>query len=978
MKTMYQKFLLLLLMVPFGLLAQTKQLKGTVRDNTTGEPLPGVNVLVEGTQNGTSTDMDGNYVLPAVSNGSKIVFSFIGYANQTITYTGQANLDVKLSEDATQLGEVIVIGYGTTTKKDATGSVTSITQKDFNKGVIATAENLLNGRVAGVTVNTSGAPGSGSQIRIRGGSSLNASNDPLIVIDGLPITNDTNVGSTSVLGSINPSDIESFTVLKDASATAIYGSRASNGVIIITTKKGGKELKASYKFTYGSGHIYNKIDVFSADAFRAKVADVRPGDVSKLGTGSTDWQNAIYRRTDFVDNSVSLNGNLFNVIPARLSVGNTYQEGARLTNKWNRSTINTTINPSFFNNHLKFRVNATYTNEKNRFADGVEGSAMRMDPTQPIFDPTSPYGGFFEYYDHSAANHALINGIRNPVAQLLLTNDSGETNRIFGNIETEYKFHFLPDLKVVVNLGYDDSKGERTRIQGSNLGSAPSNESVPYGTNEYSKRTQTNRLLDAYLNYNKTFGKFNTDITAGYSYQKFSSWSFYQGNILNPQLGSNFPETDTDIPNVLIGFFGRANLSFNDKYLLTLSYRRDGSSRFDKDNRWGNFPAASFAWKLKEEFFKDSETISDLKLRLGYGITGQQDIGSAKNYYLQQYQTGDGNSQIFFGGSQYPIAVSMAYNPYIKWEETTTYNVGADYGLFNNRITGAVDVFYKESNNLLSYVPFPDGGNFSNSGWQNIGSFTTKGAEFSIAADVIKTERFNWNVNFNVTKYERRIKELANNIDVLQGGTGAGTGGTVQILREGYTPDSFYVYKQLYDTAGKPVEGAYADLNGDGIVNDQDRYIYKNPDPDATFGFASNLNWGNLDFSFNMRASVGNRIYNAVNAGNAQLSLIQNQSTLANIPTQVNETGFRNTADVVLSDLYVENGSFLRMDNITLGYTFPKWLEGKASVRLYTGVQNAFILTKYSGLDPEITNSGRDQTIYPRQRTYMFGANFNF
>jgi TonB-dependent starch-binding outer membrane protein SusC len=977
MKTMYQKFLLLLLMVPFGLWAQTGQLKGTVRDNTTGEPLPGVNLLVEGTQNGTSTDMDGNFVLAAVARGSKIVITSIGYASQTVSYTGQATLDVKLTEDITQLGEVIVIGYGTTTKKDATGSVTSVTQKDFNKGAIVTAENLLNGRVAGVTVNTSGAPGSGSQIRIRGGASLSASNDPLIVIDGLPITNDTNVGSTSVLASINPSDIESFTVLKDASATAIYGSRASNGVIIITTKKGGKELKANYKFTYGSGHVYNKIDVFSADAFRAKIAEVRPGDVSKLGTANTDWQDAIYRRTDFVDNNVSLNGNLFNVVPARLSVGNTYQEGARLTNKYNRSTINTTLNPSFFNNHLKFRINATYTNEKNRFADGVEGSAMRMDPTQPIYDPTSYYGGFFEYYNRTASDHALTNGIRNPVAQLLLTNDTGENNRVFGNIETEYKFHFLPDLKAVVNLGYDNSKGNRTRLQGNTLGSAPSNNNVPFGTNEFSKRTQMNRLMDFYLNYNKTIGKLGIDATAGYSYQKFSSWSFYQGNIRNPLLPSNFPETDIEMPNVLIGFFGRANFSYNDKYLLTLSYRRDGSSRFAKENQWGNFPAAAFAWKVREEFFKDNQTLSDLKLRIGYGITGQQDFAD-KNYYLQQYQIGDGTSQIQFGNSQYPIAVSKAYNPKIQWEETTTYNAGFDYGFLNNRISGAVDVFYKQSDKLISYVAFPDGGNFSNAGFQNIGSFTTKGAEFSIAADIIKTDNVNWNVNFNVTKYERRIKELSNNQDVLTGGTGAGTGGTVQILREGYTPTSFYVYKQLYDTAGKPVEGAYADLNGDGIINDQDRYIYKNPDPDATFGFASNLNWGNVDFSFNMRASVGNRIYNAVNAGNAQLSLLQNQATIANIPTQVNETGFRNTADVVLSDLYVENGSFLRMDNITLGYTFPKWLDGKASVRLYGGVQNAFIITKYSGLDPEITNDGRDQTIYPRQRTYLFGANFNF
>ena len=972
---MYQKLLLLLLMLPISVLAQST-LTGTVRDNTTGQPVPGVSVIVQGTQNSTATDIDGNYTLGNLKNGDVLVFSFIGFAEQVIEYTGQATQNVTMQEDATQLQEVVVIGYGTVKKKDATGSVTTVSQKDFNKGANVTAENLLNGRVAGVTINTSGAPGSGSEIRIRGGSSLFASNDPLIVIDGLPIVNEGGIGATSVLSSINPNDIESFTVLKDASATAIYGSRASNGVIIITTKKGSKDLKVSYNFKYGSGKITDKIDVFSASEFREIIAANRPAsDLALLGNYDTDWQDKIYQKADYVDNNLSLNGNLFDKIPSRLSIGNTYQEGARLTNKFNRSTVSLSLNPSFLDDHLKFRVSANYSNEKNRFADGVEYQAIHFNPTQPVYDVDSPYGGFFEYYNPS--NGQTLLGTRNPVAQLRQVQDNGLNNRLYGNIETEYRFHFLPELKAVVNLGYDRSNGNRTRLVPTNAASGPSNNSIPYGNNEYSRRKLDNKLIDTYLNYNKTFGKFNVDATAGYSYQKFERESFYTGNILNPQLGSNFPETDLDPDVVLVGFFGRTNFSFNDKYLLTFSYRRDGSSRFAEENRWGNFPAAAFAWKLGDDLFKDSKIVSDFKLRLGYGITGQQAIPEA-NLYLEQVQLGDGNSQYMFGGSQYPVAVPRKYNPFLKWEETTTYNAGIDYGLFNNRITGAVDVFYKKSEDLLVDAPVADGGNLSNYIYQNIGSFTTKGVEVSVISDVVKTENFTWNVNFNFTKYERRIDKLAYGQDIYLGGTGSGTGGNVQVFREDYTPYSFYLYKQLYDTGGAPIEGAYADLNGDGIINDKDRYIYKNPDPDATFGFASTINWGNLDFSFNMRASIGNRIYNAVNAGNANLSLLKADAVLANVPASVTSTNFVNTGDVVFSDIYIENGSFLRMDNITLGYTFKKWLEGKASVRFFGGVQNAFIITKYSGLDPEITNNGRDQTIYPRTRQVLFGANINF
>lgn len=980
MKTIYKKLLFLLLLLPFSVLAQNT-VEGVVLDAKTSQPLAGVNVVVQSTNQGTSTDLDGKFKLSKIKNGDAITFTFIGYKSETVQYSGQNSITVSLTEEANQLQEVVVqVGYGNVKKKDATGSVAVVSAKDFNKGSITNAGSLLNGRVAGVTVNTGGgSPGSGATIRIRGGSSLAGGNDPLVVIDGLPIANETAKGSTSFLASINPNDIESFSILKDASATAIYGSRASNGVILITTKKGGKKLSVDYNFQYGSGKVVDKISVLSADEFRALVQERRPGDVGLLGNANTDWQEEIYRRTDYVDNNLSIKGNLFKVIPSRLSIGNTYEEGLRLTNKFNRSTASVSLNPSFFKDHLKLRVNANYTFEKNRFADAVEGSAVRFNPTQPVYDPTSPFGGFYEY---RGAGNTLAdltpNSTRNPVSQLLMTNDRGDVNRFYGSFEADYKFHFFPDLRAVVNLGFDETNGERLKLVAPNAGTSPRNGNVPYGKDEFESGTYRSKLLDAYLVYRKDIGKLNLEATGGYSYQIFQQETTNFGNINDPNLGSNFPEVDIPIDNVLIGFFARAVLNYNNKYIITANFRRDGSSRIAEQNRWLNTPGLAFAWKMKEEFFKDSNSISELKLRLGYGVTGQQNLETRfNNIYLQQYTVGSGTAQYYFGTNPTPIGISKPYNPDLRWEETTTYNAGIDFGIYK-RITGSIDAFYKSSDKLFQNAPLPDGSNFSNRIVQNIGSFSTKGLELTLNFDVAKTENFNWNVNLNATKYEKRIEELALDADIFLGDTGTGTGGTAQIYREGFTPNSFYVYKQLYDTAGRPIEGAYADLNGDGIINGDDRYIYKNPDPDATFGFASNMNYKSFDFSFNVRASVGNRIYNAVNATRAQYDLLRDGTVLGNLPTSISDTNFNTTADVVLSDLYIENGSYLKLDNVTLGYTFKKWLEGKASLRLFAGMQNVFTITEYSGLDPEITNEGRDNTIYPRQRQVLVGANVKF
>jgi TonB-dependent starch-binding outer membrane protein SusC len=989
MKTIYKKLLFLLLLLPFSMLAQST-LSGVVTDKMSGQPMPGVNVIIKGTTKGATTDFDGNYSLSNVKSGDVIDFSYVGFKPVEVVYTSQKNINVTLEEQAANLEEVVLVGYGTVKKKDATGSVVQVSTKDFNKGANVTAENLLNGRVAGVTINTGGAPGSGSAIRIRGGSSLGASNDPLIVIDGLPI-GEVAGGSTSVLASINPNDIESFTVLKDASATAIYGSRASNGVIIITTKKGGKELAVDYNFQYGSGNVANKVDVFSSADYIEMVGENRPQFLNRLGVAdpsnpgeriyyNTDWQDEIYRRTDLVENTLTVKGSLFKKIPTRLSVGNTYQEGLRLTSSFNRTSANLAINPTFFDNHLKINLNTNLSTEKNRFADGVEGGAIRFDPTQPVYDANSAYGGFFQYTD---ANGLALNGVnRNPVAALLQRDNRTKLNRIFGNFEVDYKFHFFEDLRAVVNLGWDVSDGSGANVLSieSPDGNRNLNQTSILTKGSYREFTseKENTLLDAYLVYTKSVNNFKAEVTGGYSYQRFSGASFTSKDTRNTVTATNVDIYNTDTDVVLIGLFGRANFTFNDKYLLTMSIRRDGTSRFSEDNRWGNFPAAAFAWRVKDEsFLKDSKVFSDLKLRAGWGITGQQNLLGSFTDYLATITTGQPGNGYVFGGQPITPGFPDYINPDLKWEETTTYNLGIDYGFWNNRITGALDFFYKVSDDLLAATPVPDGSNFSNQGNQNIGKFTSQGVEFAINAAIFQTDNFNWDVNFNATHFNTRIDKLAAGIDIEVGGVGSGTGGTIQVHSEGFTPFSFLVYKQLYDTAGAPIEGAYADINRDGIITAADRYIFKNPDPEAVLGFASNMNYKNFDFSFNLRASFGNRLYNAVNAGNAQYNNIESTQVAANLPTSVLDSNFNNTADVLFSDYYIENASFLRMDNITIGYTIPKIFNEKASLRLSGGVQNVFVITDYSGLDPEVFG-GIDNTIYPRPRTILFGANVKF
>ncbi|WP_231970175.1 SusC/RagA family TonB-linked outer membrane protein [Tenacibaculum jejuense] len=970
MKLIFSLFLLC-----FSLLGYAQQtVKGTVTEQGTGEPLPGVSVLIKGEVRGTETDFNGNYEIKGVKASDILVFSFIGMKTTEIKVGNQTSINVQLEEGGQVLDEVVVVGYGTTTVKDATGSVEAITEKQFTKGNIVTPENLLNGRVSGVSINTSGAPGSGSQIRIRGGSSLNASNDPLIIIDGLPISNSGVDGSRGILANINPNDIASFSVLKDASATAIYGSRASNGVIIITTKKGKANWSLDFDTQVTTGRINDRINVFSADEFRNLVNSQPISgttlDTSLLGTANTDWQNEIFRNTISTIHNLSARGTIFNVIPIRMSVGFNDQEGALLTSEFIRRNVSIALSPSLLDDHLKINLNYSRAFENNRFADsGQIGAALRYDPTQPVFDSNSPFGGFYQHL----AGTGVANGTTNPVASLLQRNNTGRSFRQFGNLQFDYKFHFLPELRAVVNLGYDRTQASRKDF--TSLSVPRASNAVIIGNDFESEELRINSLLDGYLNYKKDFNENITgDFTAGYSYQRFE---FDGSNTGNRRDVDSKPQTFADPDVVLIGFFGRANFSFLDKYLVTLNYRRDGTSRFAAKNRWGNFPGAALAWKISEEdFLKDSKFVSSLKLRASYGLTGQQEI-SEKDIFLNRYRSGNENSQYIFGGVPIATNIPSEINEDLKWEETATIEFGIDYGLFNDRVTGSISAFQKNSTDLLVDAPTPL--NFTNRIIQNVGELQIRGLEFSINSNVVDTDDFSLNFNFNGTLFDREIKDLNAGTEFELGGISGGTGSFIQLNRVGEAPRAFYVLKQLTDSNGNPIEGAYLDLNGDGTINSEDQYLKENPDPDVILGFQSNFNYKNFDLSFNLRASIGNYAYNNVNSSRAQLNLLRDNAVLGNIPTSVLSTGFVNTADVLRSDIFIENASFLRMDNITLGYTFNRPIKkfSKNSIRIWTGIQNVFTWTNYSGLDPEIFD-GIDNIIYPRSRNILFGANIKF
>ncbi len=976
-------------------LAQEKSISGTVSDASNQESLIGVTIKVDGTTNGAATDFDGKFTLK-VNTGQKLIVSFVGYVTQTITVGQQTNYKIALVPETQGLDEVVVIGYGTVKKNDATGAVSTVSSKDFAKGGITSPQDLIIGKSAGTVITSSGgAPGSGATIRIRGGSSMSASNDPLIIIDGFPVSNSGISGLANPLTTINPNDIETFTVLKDASATAIYGSRASNGVILITTKKGtaGKPMKIEYNGTMSVNSIPAFVDVLSGDEVRAMAFDLASknavglnlNSLNRLGKQNTNWQKEVYHTALAQDHSVSISGGV-KTMPYRASIGYTNQDGILKTTNMERSTLAIGVDPTFLDNHLRVSVNLKGSFTKQNFGDqGAVGSAVAYDPTQPVYNNNTKFGGFNTWVnlsdvlaDGSMDPNGSPNpiGVSNPVAMLYQTDNRSNVKRSIGNAQFDYKFHFLPELRANLNLGYD-----YFTTTGHNNATNDAAFTFRNGIgrkNDYSQ-TGKSQLLDFYLNYVKEIKsiKSRIDATAGYSWQKFyKEGSSFVRNGDETQISDNSKFINE---NYLVSFFGRLNYTLLDRYLLTVTIRDDGSSRFAEANRWGLFPAAALAWKIKDEsFLKNVNAVSDLKLRLGWGITGQQDIGNDFPY-LPVYRESTATAQYQFGNTFYKTMRPNPYDANIKWEQTTTYNVGLDFGFMKNRITGTIDAYKRDTKDLLNFIPIAAGSNFSNFLTTNVGNLENKGIEFSVNALIIQSKDLNWSVGFNAAYNENKITKLTKTDDpnytgVDVGTIGGGVGNFIQNQRVGFPANSFYVFQQVYGSNGMPIEGLYVDRTGSGgtvTSNNLNKYHYKKPAPDYTLGINSRIDYKKLDFSFSGRANIGNYAYNNVASG-ALYSTVYNQSGFYNnVPRLINNAKFTNTQ--YFSDFYVENASFFKMDNMSVGYNFDQFVK----TRLSFTVQNVFTITKYKGLDPEV-NGGIDNNFYPRPRVFVLGVNLTF
>lgn len=975
----------ILILSSFTMFAQ-QTLNGVVKESASGDGLPGVNVVIKNTTKGTSTDFDGKFQLNNVSTGDVIVFSFVGYQDKEVTIGTNFNITVFLNESTQKLDEVVIVGYGTTTVRDATGSVTSVKATELNKGAIVSADQMLTGRVAGVQITSGGgAPGSGSTIRIRGGASLNASNDPLFIIDGVPVDKNGISGMRNPLNTINPNDIESYTILKDASATAIYGSRASNGVIIITTKKGNAGgFKASYNTKFSVNQNINTVDVLSASEFRKYVNDYGlPTDINLLGNSNTNWQDEIFQIGFGSDHNLSLQGGN-EKMNYRGSIGYTSQKGTLLTSKLERATYSLSIGSKHFDNHLKIDFNTKVSLIGNRFANtGAIGNAISFDPTKPVYDPSSKYGGYFQWLQ-SNGNPITVGAPKNPVALLNQESNTGGSSRSIGNIQFDYKMHFLPELKANLNLGYDISSSTgKTSV--SNSATASTLDLARLGNRSKYEQDKKNVLMDFYLNYKKELTSINStvDFMTGYSYQNFKNEGFSVSNLQDPSISQTF---DYFNELNLQSFFGRLKYSYDNKYLLTLTYRRDGSSRFSKKNRWGNFPSAAFAWKVSEEdFMKDSSIFNNLKLRASWGITGQQDVGS---YYpaIATYLSSTTTAQYQFGNTFINTFRAEPFNSTLKWEETETYNVGLDFGLLDGVIDGSIDAYLRKTSDLLNFIPFPGGSSLSNAGNANIGSMENKGVELTLNSTVLSTDDLKLNLGLNFTFADTEITKLTTNDGpgyegVEVGGFSGGVGNTIQRHTVGYSPNAFFVYQQVYDASGKPLEGVYVDRNKDGVISNADKYRFKDPNADITIGFNTTIDYKNWNFNMSWRGSIGNYVYNNIDSNLGFRNQLLNAAfpdVISNGVHNVLESGFVNGGtERYLSDYYVQEASFVKLDNINIGYNFGDLLGEGTTLNMLGSVQNVLTITNYTGLDPEV-GGGIDYNIYPRPRIYTLGVNFNF
>ena len=968
------------------------QVKGVVVDAL--GPVIGAAVVQQGTTNGTSTGMDGDFVLNVPNGDVLIEISCIGYATQVFK-ASEVPGTITLSEDTHFLDEVVVIGYGTVKKSDLTGSVSTVKADEINKGVISSPADMLRGKSAGVVVTAGdGMPGSAATVRIRGGSSINASNTPLYVIDGLPVSNDGISGMSDPMASINPEDIESFTVLKDASATAIYGSRASNGVIVITTKKGSKTAtalpKVAVDFTTSVNTIAKYNSLLDADGIVKIIRDFYGANSAAeqhLGINgklySTDWQKEIYQVAPTYDGNISLNGRA-GFLPYRVSGGFMSQSGTLKGSKMNRGTLSLNLSPTFFDRHLTVNVNGKGTYAKNWYANqGAIGAANHYDPTKPVHsnEPGYSLNGYTTWYDASGNINTMAT--MNPVALLNDRIDTADAYRFIGNTQFDYKVHGFEDLRLNLNLGLDwaKSKGLTEVAKGSEASYHNTNQSGGGSHTDYDY-SRMNTTLEFYADYNKTFAeKHNVDLMAGYSWQRF----YNENNSKTFRISdkSSLGESVGKGELFLISFFGRANYAFDDKYLLTATLRADGTSRF-QNHKWGIFPSVAFAWNVKkEDWMQAADNMSTLKLRLSWGQTGQQEVGGYYDTFAQFLTTQLGSYYFTTpGGYTNPIA-ALGYSADLRWETTTTYNVGMDFGFWNDRLTAAVDVYKRDTRDILNYIPVPALSNLTNYLNTNIGSMTNQGVEVDLNAILVETRDASWSVGFNAAYNKNKITKLTVSDDdatgVETGGISGGTGNNVQMFQVGYPMRTFNLYQQVYDTAGNPVNGVYVDRNNDGQINADDKYLGHHADPDWTFGFNTSFSWKNWTAALSGHASLGNWVYNNVASDTEMLADLWTNQFISNRVSGATKSMFSQAQ--YLSDYYLQDGSYLKLDNFTLGYTFPKLFNVTAdrpfSLNIFGTVQNICCLTRYTGIDPEIYG-GIDGTVYPRPRTFVAGVKLNF
>lgn len=964
------------------LMAQTRTIKGEVTDAQNGEALIGATVIVEGEKGGTVTDFDGNFSLQVSSSAKKIKVSYIGYIDKVFSISD--NMKVKLESDSKALADVVVIGYGTARKSDLTGSVATVKSKDFNKGLVSSPEQLINGKVSGVQImSNSGSASAGSTIRVRGGASLNASNDPLIVLDGVPLEQGGISGNSSnFLSMINPSDIESMTVLKDASSTAIYGSRASNGVIIITTKKGQQgAVKVNFNTTNSLQTRAQMVDMLSRDEF-VNVINQYGTDNQKslLGTANTDWNDEVYRTAFGTDNNLSVSGSIDKWLPFRVSVGYYNQSGLVRKDNVERWTGNVVLTPSFFQDHLKLTINAKGTLNNNSFNNGgAVWAAATFNPTIPVYSGNDKYGGYNEALD--ADGYPVNAGVRNPRGLVDLYDSKSKVSRFIGSMDVDYKVHFLPDLKLHATVGADYAKGDGTvYVPAYAAQSYNKDESLGGSDYKYGPQKNENRLLTLYANYAKYFEdiKSNVDLTAGYDYQYWKSTTplYYTKSAAGTNLST---VKASDYRHVMLSYYGRINYSFDGKYLLTATVRRDASSRFSKDTRWGTFPSVALGWTLTEEpWLKNQKVLSNLKLRASYGVTGQQE-GIGNYNYLPVYTYSVTGAEAFINGQYINTYRPEAYVSDLKWETTTSWNFGLDFGFLDGRIGGAIDFYTRKTKDLLASVPTAAGTNFSKTILTNVGNVDSKGIEVSLNATPIQTKDWEWNLSYNFTWQNMKVK----NLSLIKGGsqTNVKVGPSIdayqfQVLSEGYEPYMFYVYHQLYDSkTGKPIEGAYADLNNDGEINESDLYRYHSPAPKYIMGLSTSLRYKQLTLGMSFRANIDNYVYNGMGMSTGAFETVSyNNSQLNNLNTSFLKTGFKTRQ--YLSDYYVENASFLKLDNLSLSYNVGK-INKWASLTVSAMVQNVFTITGYSGTDPEVPN-GMDNSFYPRPRTYSVSLGLQF